>query len=214
MFKRMLLVQWKWSRWSVLLLSLAAIAVTMWSVSAAGNRTAGSTSPLASRLDMANFWYHFLVWVAGFLLAMHAWRTDHAGKHVYALTLPIPRWRFGLYRYAAGLIFAAVIVLALWVGALVAASGAEVPPGLRTYPTGLAFRIGVALFAIYAVFFVLWSATPKVGYYAAAVLVLFFLLSAFQANDVARMVQTVLMAGWKGVGFSEIMAGRWFLIDV
>ncbi|MEX2283480.1 MAG: ABC-2 transporter permease [Gemmatimonadota bacterium] len=214
MFGQMLSVQWKWSRWSVLLLSLAVIVVAIWSISVDLQNSLEMQSGLAQRLEAANGWYHTLVWVGGFLLAMHAWRTDHAGRHVYALSLPIPRHRFVLYRYVSGLLFAGLIVLTLWLAALVATSMIEVPPGLNAYPTGLALRIGVALLATYALFFAVWSATPRTGYYVAGILILFVVVNSLSPTPVGNVLQSGLSALWSGLGFEHIMTGRWFLIDV
>ncbi|MGH7459398.1 MAG: hypothetical protein ACRERX_11105 [Pseudomonas sp.] len=215
MFKSIVLVQWKWSRWSVLLLSVAALAVTSWTVS--GDMTSemsyGRTN-LFNRMQTTSVWYRTIAIVAGFLLAMHAWRTDHQGRNVYALSLPIERWRFALYRYGAGALFGMLIICALWLSALMAVAIQGAPAGLHAYPGGLAVRVGMVLLVAYAGAFAIWSSTARAPYYIAgtvvAVLAALAIADAFNAMFVPRALGSL----WQYLGIREVFGGRWFLYDV
>jgi hypothetical protein len=214
MFQSMLAVQWRWSRWSVLLITITLIATAAWSVGAEQPRfQEPMPSPFAMRLETASGWLHVLVFIAGFLLAMHAWRTDHAGRHVYALSLPIARWRYVLYRYGAGLLFITVITLAFWLSAVVVVSSITIPDGLHAYPIGLSLRLALALFTAYALFFAIWSATPRTGYYTAALIVLLLLVMTIPLRPVFEFREALRWL-WNYAGFAHVFSGRWFLIDV
>ena len=212
----MLAVQWKWSRVTVLLLVLVAFVVPIWSVSgkAAQPHPGTGMPPLLDKMQMASTAYILLALGAGFLLAMHAWRTDHTHRHVYALSLPIPRWRYSLNRYAAALVFGAGVVAALWVGGVLAVLVRGVPEGLHAYPLGLALRFGFVMLVAFAVFFVLWSATARTTYYTAGALIAFVVMAALSEYFDSSLGGDVVRVVWHGLGMFEIFGGRWFLINV
>ena len=215
MFKRMLTVQWQWSRLSVLLLIVFAVFMPVWVGSSVHLREPGAAwSKLADTIQLSATGLQMFVWVAGFLLAMHAWRTDQAGHHVYALSLPIARPQFVLYRYAIGALFAALIVAAFWITAFIVTRTGDVPQGLHAYPGGLALRLAVALLTTYALFFALWSMTPRAGYYTAAALILFLALMAISARPELRPLRNAIEAAYTGSGLADIFRSRWYLIDV
>jgi hypothetical protein len=94
-------------------------------------------------------------------MALLIWAPDHRGNHVYALSLPLPRWHYTLLRMAAGGLLLAPAVLALWLGALIATAASTIPAGLEAYPGTIAIRYALALLLGYSLFFALASGTMR-----------------------------------------------------
>src|SRR3954462_8292696 len=87
-------------------------------------RTAAMASAEAQRSPLMAFVLTMQSWGVGYALAaaaiglalaMLSWGFDHRLRHVYALSLPIARWRYVLYRFTAGLAVLAIPVVALLV---------------------------------------------------------------------------------------------------
>src|SRR3989475_5406779 len=87
------------------------------------------------------------------LVAIAPWAPDHRGRHVHALSLPLPRWRYVLLRFGSGVTLLVGPILAVLVGALLATTLASIPVGLQGYPLALALRFAMAVLVAYAVFF-------------------------------------------------------------
>src|SRR5256886_6541240 len=101
MFHVMLYSQWKWTRLIVALGSIAAFALPIVSVQGAARADA---SPLQAGelLQAVQSWgtlYPVLAAALGLLVAIATWAPDHRGRHVHALSLPLPRWRYVLLRF-------------------------------------------------------------------------------------------------------------------
>jgi ABC-type transport system involved in multi-copper enzyme maturation permease subunit len=161
-------------------------------------------------------WFPALAAALGLLVATTAWRDDHRGSHVYALSLPIERWRFALLRFAAGAVLLAAPLLALWVGSLIAVAATPILPGLQAYPNALALRFGLAAFVAYGIFFAVSSGTSRTAAYAlgavAAVIVIDVLVRATGAElSIGREVMALLT---RAPGPLAVFTGRWMLIDV
>src|SRR2546425_11133922 len=142
MFRVMLYSQWKWSRLIVALGSLAAFALPIVSVKGAAR---ADSNPLRAGelLQAVQAWgplYPVLAAALGLLVAIATWAPDHRGRHVHALSLPLPRWRYVLLRFGAGGTLLAAPVIAVAAGALLATWSATIPAGLQGYPVALAIR--------------------------------------------------------------------------
>src|SRR2546426_7129741 len=129
MFRVMLYSQWKWSRLIVALGSVAAFALPIISVQGAARADA---SPLQAGelLQAVQSWgtlYPVLAAALGLLVAIATWAPDHRGRHVHALSLPLPRWRYVLLRFGAGLVLLTPSMIAVLVGALLASVTATLP---------------------------------------------------------------------------------------
>src|SRR3989454_9314542 len=129
MFRVMLYSQWKWSRLIVALGSVAAFALPIISVQGAARADA---SPLQAGelLQAIQSWgvlYPVLAAALGLLVAVATWAPDHRGRHVLALSLPLPRWRYVLLRFGAGLVLLTPSMIAVLVGALLASVTATLP---------------------------------------------------------------------------------------
>src|SRR5256884_3768544 len=161
MFHVMLYSQWKWTRLIVALGSIAAFALPIVSVQGAARADA---SPLQAGelLQAVQSWgtlYPVLAAALGLLVAIATWAPDHRGRHVHALSLPLPRWRYVLLRVGARAALLAAPVFAVSAGALLATWSATIPAGLQGYPGALAIRFALAVLVAYAVFFAV-SAGP------------------------------------------------------
>src|SRR5881296_2994284 len=133
MFRVMLYSQWKWSRLIVVLGSVAGFALPLVSVQGAAR---ADSSPLQAGelLQAVQSWgtlYPVLAAALGLLVAVATWAPDHRGRHVLALSLPLPRWRYVLLRFGAGLVLLTPSMIAVLVGALLASVTATLPVGLE-----------------------------------------------------------------------------------
>jgi len=218
MFRVILYAQWKWSRLVITLGTVAAFMLPVLSVQGAARDTA---SPLRAGelLSLVQSWgvlYPVLAAALGLLVAMATWAPDHRGRHVHALSLPVPRWRYALLRFSAGLVLLAAPALALLVGAVLATHLAAIPSGLEGYPVALGFRFAVAVLVAYAVFFAISAGTTRTAGVILAVIGGLILVQVLvSAADVHLDLLTPLLTvslNWPGP--LAIFTGRWMLIDV
>jgi len=218
MFRVILYGQWKWSRLIVVVGTIAAFALPIISVQGAAGADA---SPLHAQelLRTVQSWgslYPVLAAALGLLVAIATWAADHRGRHVHALTLPLPRWRYVLLRFGAGATLLAGPILAVLVGALLATATATIPSGLQGYPIALALRFAVAVFVAYAVFFAISAGTARtagiiLGTMAALVLVQVLASLADIPLNLVDVLQVVIL-NWPGP--LAVFTGRWMLVDV
>jgi hypothetical protein len=218
MFRVILYAQWKWSRLVVTLGTIAAFILPVLSVQGASHN-AGSPLKAGEILSLVQSWgvlYPVLAAALGLLVAIATWAPDHRGRHVHALSLPLPRWRYVLLRFGAGVVLLSAPVVALLVGAVLATRLAAIPPGLEGYPVALAFRFGLAVLVAFAVFFAISAGTTRT---AGAILAVIGGLILVQVLASAADVHLDLLTPLQGVllnwpGPLAIFTGRWMLIDV
>jgi hypothetical protein len=107
-------------------------------------------------------------------------------------------------------------MLALAVGAGVAAIAATVPSELHAYPGALSLRFALAVVVAYSIFFAISSGTTRTAGYvlsvvgAVVVVQLLFRVSGGSTNLLTAIFDR--MVTWPGP--FEIFSGRWMLIDV
>jgi ABC-type transport system involved in multi-copper enzyme maturation permease subunit len=214
--KAMIRIQWKGSWHLVLALTVAALALPIVSVRS-GLKGAAANLPLfLTELQLWGFFYPTLAAIAAIVIAVSIWRSDRRGHHIYALLLPIPRWRYVLLRYVAGLILLAPIVLGLWAGAIVATLALDLPPGLRSFPHALAIKFALSLLLLFGLAFAAASASSR------ALGIGFKMLGVFLAVHLAvimlrpgtNLIWMVVRALASYPGPFAPMGGRWMLIDV
>ncbi len=218
MFRVMLYTQWKWSRLIILLGTIAAFALPIISLQGAAR---ADRNPLAAQdlLRAVQSWgtlYPVLAAALGLLVAMAGWAPDHRGRHVHALTLPLPRWRYVLLRCAGGAALLAIPVAAVFAGAILATATATLPPGLQGYPLALGTHFALATAVAYAVFFAVSAGTARtagiiLGVCGAAVVVQ---IVAGVANLDLDIVGPLRMVVLGSAGPFAIFTGRWMLVDV
>jgi hypothetical protein len=218
MFRVMLYSQWKWSRLIVLLGSVAGFALPLISVHGAAR---ADSSPLQAPelLHAVQSWgvlYPVLAATLGLLVAIASWTPDHRGRHVYALALPLPRWRYVLLRFGAGALLLAAPITAVLVGALLATSSAAIPAGLQGYPVALGVRFALAVLVAFAVFFAVSAGTARTAGIVLSliggVMLVQVIASVARVDlDLVGKLQ-LLVLNWPGP--LAIFTGRWMLIDV
>src|SRR5256712_7417707 len=155
MFDVILYPQWKWSRLIIVLGSLAGFALPIMSLQGAARADRGPLQAQAL-LRAVQSWgglYPVPAAALGLLVAIATWAPDHRGRHVHALSLPLPRWRYVLLRFGSGVTLLVGPILAVLGGALLATTLASIPVGLQGYPLALALRFAMSVLVAYAVFF-------------------------------------------------------------
>jgi hypothetical protein len=218
MFRVMLQSQWNWSKLLVTAAVIGAFALPVLSIQEAGIQEPSrwGLADLLVSMQSWSIWYAALAAGLGLILGNSAWASDHRGGHVYALSLPIARWRYVLLRFAVGAVLLAAPAIALWIGALVATASIELPEGLRAYPTALAGRFCLASLLAYSVFFAISSGTARIAGYVLVVIggivAAQILLNAagVNADPISGLMNQ--LTSWPGP--FEVFTGRWMLIDV
>lgn len=229
MFKQTIFVQWKALRLALLPLTLAAFALPLASVQGtiAVPDSQGALEQAAGVLMALQTWLAFypaLAAIVGVSMALGVWGWDSQAKHVYALSLPVSRQKYVLSKLGSGALLVALPVGALWIGSLLASISVDIPEGLHTYPTAIAFRFLLASMIAYAAVFALasWSgrtALVAVSIFAGGLLMSDLAVSAAAATfapDMAGMSPTawVLEAMFRIPGPLGAFSGNWALIDV
>lgn len=223
MFSAILLTQWKLTRWPLLGGVLLAFGIPVLSVSGMGQRLQAVYDPFyygngPGSLAVIEAWsvaYPVLAMALALVVAILAWNPDHRGRHVYPLSLPLPRWHYSLLRLGAGATLLAAPIVALGFGALLATSLSDLGPGTTAHPYALTIRFALATALAYAMFFAACTGTERSARYAGAVAgsivaahILFALLGG---PDILNLVGEGLLL-WPGP--LQIFTGRWMLIDV
>jgi hypothetical protein len=218
MFRAILYSQWKWCRLIVVLGTLVGFAIPLLSLQGAARADRGALQA-QELLRAVHSWgtlYPILATVLGLLVAIATWAPDHRGRHIHALTLPLPRWRYVLLRFGAGMVLLLAPIAAVLVGASLAIMAATIPTGLQGYALALGLRFALAVLVAYAVFFAISAGTARTAGIilgAGAALIVVQVLAGL-ANidlDLLRLIQLVLL---QGAGPLAVFTGRWMLVDV
>lgn len=212
MFRQILFTQWRWGAGAVVLLGSLGLALPIATV----NHLSSNPGLILERVLTWGYVFPVLAVLTGLLLGMSAWAADHRGHHVYALSLPVPRWYYALLRYAAGALLVVVVGAAVWIGALFATSGLDLPTGLHTYAglIGLRFLLGSLL--SYSTVFAMSSGTNRTaGWVLAGLggLVLAHVIVQAVNNDIQVLElfgQLLVSAG----GPLSLFTGPWLLVAV
>jgi FtsH-binding integral membrane protein len=215
MFRAITATQWKWTRGFALLATLAGFVVPVLSVQAAQGAIRRADD-FVGAMQQFSVGYSLLAAGAGLMIALAAWGHDHRGRHVYALSLPIPRWKYALMRYGAGGLFLAAPVAGVLVGALVVAAVGGVPAGLHVYPIALTLRFAFAAGVAYSIFFAISASTAKTAGIVLGVIAGLFAAQVVLAMLHVRMdlLSAVGNAIFNNGGILSVFSGRWMLIDV
>lgn len=217
MFRAVLYTQWKWTRAALLVAAVALFALPVTSVQQAGqgNQEWEAAEVLLSLSAWAPL-YPITAALLGTLVAFLAWSADHQGEHVYALSLPVPRWHFVLLRWTAGGVLLLIPGVALWIGLLLATATARVPTGLTAYPNALTLRFLLATFVSYAILFVVGQGGKRLlGYLLVPVGVL-IIVSALDGITGLGFEPWSRIGGWLvgPLGPLRVFDSRWLPIDV
>jgi hypothetical protein len=131
------------------------------------------------------------------------------------MLLPLPRWRYVLLRYIAGLVTLLPVIVALWLGAMVALAGLQLPLGIRTFPHALAFKFALTLAVMFGFAFAFASASSRTLGIALRVVGLFLAVhvAVLLISPNTDLVWKVLIALAVPPGPFAPLGGRWMLID-
>jgi len=216
MFRTIVWMQWKSTRALALLTTIGAFALPLASLKL-GVDTA---SPVAFVAVMQSFGaaYALLATLVGLLVGVSAWRADHAGRHVYALSLPLPRSRFALFRFGAGFLFILPTIVGLLIGSLLVAWSGAIPDGLHAFPLALTLRFALASIVAYAIFFAIASGTNRtagmiVAVFAGLIFAQYLLTVFSDGPQSIDFIGSVLDFVFKSPGILSVFSGRWMLID-
>lgn len=218
MLRVILFQQWKGSRLLLFLAGVAAFAVPVLTASAYSWTARSSWDPAGVLLFgyAVGFLYPAIAAATGLIVAITAWGPDHRGGHVYALSLPLPRWRYAGVRFVAGVVLLTVPVLMLGIGTGLVAITAPIPEGLTVYPAALTVRFALAALVAYGMFFAVAAGTTKTAAtilgILAGLVVLQVVLTAFGVRVNILGGVTHALFNWPGP--FDIFGGRWLLIDV
>ena len=214
MFKVILMAQWKWTRLSLLPAVVVGFALPILSVQ--HWESSSASWYIISEAATWSVWFAAFAGVLGLLVGTSAWLSDHRGGHVYALSLPVERWRYVLLRYGSGALLLVAPIASMWIGALLATASVELPVGLNAYPNALAVRFALAVFVSYSIFFAVSAGTSRTAGYILAVIggvvIAELLLNAAGAGG--QLIDPLLNGVMNWPGPLEVFTGRWMLIDV
>ena len=211
MFRQILFTQWRWGALMVGLLGVLGIALPL----AVLYDLPQTPSAILDRVQLWGYVFPVFAVLTGLLLGMSAWAADHRGGHVYALTLPIPRWYYALLRYGAGVLLTLGVAVALWLGALIGTSGLALPSGLHAYAGPLALRFVLASVLAYSVVFAVASATNRTaGWILAGLggLVLAQIIAGTVSG--AEILEPLWLLLVHTGGPFELFTGSWLLVAV
>jgi len=213
-WRALLETQWKWTRGLSLIGVLLGFALPLLSL-----RTAAGMESLTSFISMMGSWgvaYAIAAGALGLATGVLVWGFDHRLRHVYALALPIERWRYVLFRYGAGVVSLIFPILAVLIGAEIASHSALVPKELHAYTIALTLRFGFAVLVAYSLFFAISAATARTaGYILGAIGVLIVAQVLFQAaNTHVDVLSNAIRLVITTPGLLAVFGGRWTLIDV
>lgn len=216
MLKAMIRLSWKGSWHLIVALSAAALALPIVSVRTGWRGTGQHLPRFLIELQLWGLLYPALAAVAGIVVAVVVWASDRRGHHIYALLLPIPRWRYVLLRYLAGLVLLLPVVLALWIGAVIATASLDMPPGLRQFPHALTAKFALALLLLFGLAFAAAAASRKALGIGFRVLGLFVAvhIAVIMLSPKTNLIWTLVTALSTWPGPFAPLGGRWMLIDV
>ena len=216
MLNAMIWFHWRSCRAWIVAAAFSAAALPVVSVVRSWPREPGAVPVLLGQLDAWGVFYPVLAAALGLSTALIVWQADHRGRFVYALTLPVRRWRYVWFRFVAAAAWIVVVGLVLWVAALTSVGMLSIPPSLRTFPTALAVKFVLAALSVFAAgycFTALPAPTQRIlGRAVLALLVVQVgaLLLGMNADWLSPLASG-LFGRW---GPFALLGGRWMLIDV
>lgn len=228
MYQPMLSLHWKQAKVALIPFMVASFALPLISVQGLGG-TGATDDPSAfayQALAGIQGWlpvFPVLAALVGLTLGLTAWNWDHQLNHVYALSLPVPRWQYASLKMGGGVLLTVLPTLSFWVGSHVAVAAIDLPAGLHAYPNALALRFFLASLVTYSVTFAMAAGTVRTtGVLVTAVLLV--ILLAGSLNDVihnlvpsladVNVVEAAVKTLLDRNGPLEVFSGSWMLIDV
>ncbi len=212
-------VQWTRVRVTAVLVTLIVFTLPLTILRASDGPVTDAMADVGGWLRAASFVGRLFPVIAALYalyLGAAVWLDDMRGKHVYALTLPISRERYVVYRFLAGAVPVVLASVGLLLGGALAALIVHLPSGVHAYPLALAFRFLVATLVCYSVMFAVGVTTRRAAttlLAAIAVLLLSQLVAGvldLSINPIGRTID--VLTRWPGP--FAILTGNWSLFDV
>lgn len=218
MFPMLFRLMWMRTRGGLAIAAVVGFAVPLVMI-AGGGGLAVEGAPVDLWLRQAELVGQILPVATVFLgvyVGIMAWADDHAGQHVYALSLPVRREVLAIHRFASGSILLLLPAASLLLGSLIATAAIDLPGGVRAYPIALVGRFVLAAFTCYAIFFAVSIATRRAVFFVLATIgaVLLGELLLLLAGSSFDLVKTVVTGLTTWPGPFEVLTGRWALFDV
>ena len=220
MFRAVFYTQWKWARPVIVVAALVAgyIPVTALRTSPYKDAATYHIPSLYSSISAASAGYQLLALTVAVVIAISAWQADARRQHVYALSLPIPRWQFVLLRFGAGAALLGIVAVAVALFGGIAAAIAPLPPMLHAYPIGLAFRFWLGSLIPFGLIFALLASNPKrvrvVVFAVGTLIAVDFLLAAFGVTETTVVTKWIVDGVYSSHGPLTAFLSKWMLIDV
>lgn len=227
MYQPMIYLHWRQVRVALIPFVVAAFGLPLLLVQGMGGYDPQSAGVAAYQyLVNGQTWlplFPLLAAATGITLALSSWNWDHQLNHVYALSLPISRWRYATLKMGAGLVLGLVPAASFWVGVHVAAASVSLPEGLHAYPDALAIRFTLAVLVSYAFFFALAAGTVRTTVVLITTFfvlllvggsVMDFLADRFLLLQDTNAVELFMETLTGRHGPLEVFSGSWMLFDV
>lgn len=220
MFRAVFYTQWKWTRPVIVLAALVAAYIPVAALRTAPYKDAATyhIPSLYNSIAGASAGYQLLALALAVVVAISTWQADITRQHVYALSLPLPRWQFVLLRFGAGASLLGIVAVCVSLFGGIAAAIAPLPPMLHAYPIGLGVRFWLGALVPFSLIFALLVSNQKVVRYAVIALVTLlavdWLLAAFNATSDPVITKWLYDAIYSSHGPLAAFLSKWMLIDV
>ena len=220
MFRAVFYTQWKWTRPVLVLAALVAAYIPVTALRTAPYKDAATyhIPSLYNSIAGASAGYQLLALALAVVVAISTWQADINRQHVYALSLPLPRWKFVLLRFGAGAALLGIVAACVSLFGGIATALAPLPPMLHAYPIGLGVRFWLGSLIPFSIIFALLVSNPKAVRFAVAgfatLIAVDFLLAAFNVTQEAVMTRWLFDAAYSSHGPLAAFLSKWMLIDV
>jgi hypothetical protein len=227
MFREMLRTQWKVSRVSVafllpLCIGLPIAVIRLSRLVVAQSEWSSPALDILRATARASIAFPLLAASTGCVIALCAWAWDHRTNHVYALSLPVERWRYAMMKMGAGAIILGLTALGVLIGSIIAVSTTALPEGIRGYPLAFTIRFLFAALITYAITFAFAAGTVRTTLRVFLILFVIFiggtLLTSYLGSAMGTQITSPLallaeaFGSWAGP--FQVFGGSWMLIDV
>lgn len=216
MLREMMKVQWLRARIVAILAALVLLTLPLMVIRLGPPGELYNVGTWLRNAELMGRMIPAIMLVYGMSLAALTWSDDSRGNHVYALSLPLPRERYVLYRFLAQAPALVLPPAALLAGSLIAMTAVALPSGVHAYPVALALRALLAGLTCYAIFFVIANSPRRAGLILCSVVgglvAIDLLLGAVGVDESVLGTVGRIMTTWPGP--LAILTGRWALFDV
>jgi hypothetical protein len=227
MFRAIAFLQWKTSRYVVFLLLPLCVGLPIFFLRLASrlattDQFGGAALAMLHFIDTTSIVFPIVAAATGCALALTAWGWDHRTHHVYALSLPLERWRYAAMKMGAGTLILLVLCGAVLLGSMVAVLITPLPDGIHGYPLAFAVRFLFAALICYAITFAFAAGTTRTTVRVFAAFFIVFILGSVVTEIAGQALGTPIrspaallgeaLVTWPGP--FNVFGGSWMLVDV